>query len=304
MTEQDDPLWRYFEPIWAAIRAIDKRVLLAGGYALFLKQRWLLAQASSNVVRHIIPFDRWRDYAPRVTQDMDLLASMELIASATDQVRIDAALKGQEWLPSEKHARWQFVRTDAATGSQLKLEFHAQHQEPLPKGLTQVSPRIKPLPPLHLGIHGHENPEAIACQINPFVFQLNGLEIAVPNPLTLSTMKLTAMRDQYTKSRDAGLTAREREFHDRQARKHAQDVFRIVAMTTLEESDGIGEVLSTVCSTHAWQMASEIVQNYFLSKDGYGATVVSGYWSLEDQVLVTSLLTRWFTLSHPKGALM
>jgi hypothetical protein len=50
MTEQDDPLWRHFEPIWGAIRAIDKRVLLAGGYALFLKQRWLLAQASSNVV--------------------------------------------------------------------------------------------------------------------------------------------------------------------------------------------------------------------------------------------------------------
>lgn len=78
MTEQDDPLWRYFEPIWAAIRAIDKRILLAGGYALFLKQRWLLAQASSNVVSHIIPFDRWRDYMPRVTQDMDLVFGVNL----------------------------------------------------------------------------------------------------------------------------------------------------------------------------------------------------------------------------------
>ena len=294
MTAQDDPLWRHFAPIWAAIRDVDKRVLLTGGYGLFLKQRWLLEQASRNAVRHVIPFDRWRDYAPRVTQDVDLLASMELIVSAKEQAIIDAALTEQAWLPSEGHARWQFVRTDADTGHQLKLEFHAQHQEPLPEGLTYVPPRIKPRPPLHHGIHGHENPEAIACQVNPFAFQLDGLEIAVPNPVTMATMKLTAMRDQHAKSRDAGLSARAREFHDRQARKHAQDVIRIVAMTTLEESDRIGAVLDTARPTRAWQIAAEIVKGYFLAEDGYGATVVSGFWNSDDQRLVTDLLTRWF----------
>jgi hypothetical protein len=37
----DDPLWRYFVPLWADLTAVAPGLLLAGGYGLFLKQSWL-----------------------------------------------------------------------------------------------------------------------------------------------------------------------------------------------------------------------------------------------------------------------
>ncbi len=42
--EIQDGLWPHFVPLWTDLRAITPTLLLAGGYALFLKQRWLIAQ--------------------------------------------------------------------------------------------------------------------------------------------------------------------------------------------------------------------------------------------------------------------
>ena len=293
MTAGHDPLWEPFVPIWNALRAVDHHALLTGGYAFFLKQRWLLAQAEKDAVRQIVPFDQWHDYAPRVTQDMDLLTSMEMIASPEAQGTLNDVLSQQAWKPSERHARWQFVRAEK-DGTTRKLEFHAQHQEPLPLGVRHSSPRIKPKPPLHLGIHGHENPEAVACQVNPFRFGFDGIEIVVPNPVTMAIMKVTAMRDQRTKSQGAGLSPRDRVFHDIQANKHAQDVFRNVAMTTREESDSIKTVLEAVRPTHAWQSASEIVRDLFFGTNAFGTAVVESFWEPSAVGVITDVLKTWF----------
>ena len=293
MTAGHDPLWKPFVPIWNALRAVDPHALLTGGYALFLKQRWLLAQAETGVVRQIVPFAQWRDYAPRVTKDMDLLTSMEMIASPDAQGRLNDVLSQQAWNPSERHARWQFVREEK-DGTTSKLEFHAQQQEPLPSGIRHSSPRIKPKPPLHLGIHGHENPEAVVCHLNPFRFCFDGIEIAVPNPITMSIMKVTAVYDQRTESVVPGLSPRDRNFHDLQARKHAQDVFRNVAMTTREESDSIKTVLEAVRQTFAWQNASTIVRDFFFEPNAFGIVAVESFWEPSALGVMTSALKTWF----------
>ncbi len=294
MKQIDDPLWPLFAPIWKAALAVDGHILLAGGYALFLKQRWLLEQAGNAAVRQVIPFDRWRDYAPRVTQDMDLLAPMEMIASPKAQGQMDGVLKAQAWMPHPDHARWQFIREDMGSGFKWKLEFHAQHQEPMPDGLTHVPPRIKPKPSQGLGIHGHENQEAVACEVNPFRFELDGLTVAIPNPVTMAIMKLAAMRDQREKARDTAIAPGNRDFHERQARKHAQDVCRILAMTTREEADAIGSVLAAVRTTEAWQDAAGIAREYFMPATGYGVSVVGTFWMPEDLATMTASLQSWF----------
>ena len=39
-----DELWPHFVPLWTDLRSIAPRLLLAGGYGLFLKQQWLISQ--------------------------------------------------------------------------------------------------------------------------------------------------------------------------------------------------------------------------------------------------------------------
>jgi hypothetical protein len=49
---------------------------LAGGYGLFLKEKWLRARQSNGI---FIPMARWKDSTPRVTKDVDLVVGLDLI---------------------------------------------------------------------------------------------------------------------------------------------------------------------------------------------------------------------------------
>ena len=51
----DDLLWPHFQPLWRdLVAASSTNILVAGGYGLFLKQRWLSSSASlPTVVRAI-----------------------------------------------------------------------------------------------------------------------------------------------------------------------------------------------------------------------------------------------------------
>lgn len=43
----DDLLWPHFQPLWRdLVAACSTNILVAGGYGLFLKQRWLSSSAS------------------------------------------------------------------------------------------------------------------------------------------------------------------------------------------------------------------------------------------------------------------
>ena len=44
----DDPMWNEFQPLWRELLLAGDQVHLAGGYGLFLKQRWLLANRESR----------------------------------------------------------------------------------------------------------------------------------------------------------------------------------------------------------------------------------------------------------------
>jgi hypothetical protein len=70
-------------------------------------------------------------------------------------------------------------------------------------------------------------------------------------------MKLTATRDRWALSQDLKGDAESRDFSRLQAAKHAQDVYRIIAMMTMEERDRSSEVVQLLSSTDAFNTAMQ-----------------------------------------------
>jgi hypothetical protein len=155
--------------------------------------------------------------------------------------------------------------------------------------------RVKPQPSLgQTGVHGRENPEATGAELHPFSFSVKELEVVLPNPVTLAVMKLTAMHDRWLVSQDASNSAEVRELESGQARKHAEDVFRIVAMMTREESETANEVLKTVCGSSSYLAATTTLSQFFKTDGSWGSLAVEEKWQLEDFQIIKSALASWF----------
>ena len=285
-------LWATFVPLWSDLRRIAPGLKLAGGYGLFLKQQWLALPTSAGV-RPLVPLDRWEDAIPRVTKDIDLVAEVGLIGSATVQEGVDAVLKkhGFEVVPA--NARWQFERKLEGDRSVL-VDFHAPPPDQEGQGVKVASRRVKPHPSLGIGIHGRENPMAVGADLHPFTFLLEGVEIVLPNPVTLVLMKLAAAKDQHENSQDASKTREERDVASGQARKHAADLFRSTAMMTREEHDQVAAVLDTAKKSDAFGKGKTIFAELFGSAGSWGNLVVSPAWKTGDHREIQRVLAGWF----------
>ena len=286
-------LWPYFVPLWADLRNIAPEVKLAGGYGLFLKQQWLLSSAD-GLPPTLVPVQRWNEWRPRVTKDIDLVVEVNLIASPGEQERLQAALERHGFAVVPHNARWQFERELEGDRSVL-VDFHSP-----PPGLDRddirvAARRVKPRPSLGpVGIHGRENAQAVCSDLNPFTFMMAGAEIVLSNPVTLALMKLAATGDQYQASRESAKTAGQRALADGQASKHATDLFRIAAMITREENDCIPSVLDVTRRTEAFEDAREIFAALFGKDDSWGTRVAAPMWRGEDNGLIRDTLSEWF----------
>lgn len=293
-----DELWPHFVPLWTDLRAIAPRLLLAGGYGLFLKQQWLVSQLRSlgaaAEVRTLVPLHRWKDQTPRVTKDFDFIAGLDLIASPEEQHRLHVALEKHDFKVVPANARWQFEKKIGA-GRSVVLDFHAPSPAGTRGDLRVQSRRVKPHRSLgQTGIHGRENQEAISSELHPFSFTYGGVQIVLPNSVTLALMKLVAMRDRRLASQDASKSADERQIEEGQARKHAEDVCRVMAMMTREESELAGNVLDAVRATPVFATATDTFSKFFQNNEGWGAQAVAGKWQIEDFRLIQNTLAAWF----------
>ena len=113
---------------------------------------------------------------------------------------------------------------------------------------------------------------------SPRPLDVDGVEIAVPNPVTWSMMKLIAMRDCWIRSEDVKRTSEDRSFWRNQAIKHAQaqDVRRVIAMVTRDERDAAAEVLAAVSETRDFESAVETFLGCFQNDQGWGTQVSIG----------------------------
>jgi hypothetical protein len=98
---EDDLLWLHFKPLWQSLKAqANENMLVAGGYALFLKHQWLLEHGGDEPF--VIPFERWQDSTPRVTKDMDLVIGLDLISNQERHEPILQAIEENGFKVSEK----------------------------------------------------------------------------------------------------------------------------------------------------------------------------------------------------------
>ena len=106
----DDLLWPHFQPLWRdLVAASSTKILVAGGYGLFLKQRWLSSSASLPTV---VPIPNWLDATPRVTKDVDLVLGLDLIKDANHQMSVVSALTQNGFEASDRahERRWKFLK--------------------------------------------------------------------------------------------------------------------------------------------------------------------------------------------------
>ena len=287
----DDPLWPHFGPLWTDLQATASQgILIAGGYGLFLKQKFLLANPLIPVV---IPLNRWPNANPRVTKDLDLVIGLDLIADENTQHAFKGALDKHGFSVSEKNPRWQFEKRVSESHT-VVMDLHAPWPSPDQMNLQADRIRVKRKPSLgEDGIHGRTNPEAVGGDLQPFRFVLDGVSIPVPNPVTWSIMKLTAMRDRWIISEDAAQSEERRGFSRLQAIKHAQDVCRVVALVTRDESDTTPNVVEAIRVMPEFTNATQICNTLLTDDERLAAQIAAG-WSPEDFKLIRSTLSSWF----------
>jgi hypothetical protein len=307
-----DELWPHFAPLWIELREVAPALLLAGGYGLFLKQQWLISQLRFlgtgkghsivtekgeklivDEVRTLVAIHQWHNQTPRVTKDFDFIASLDLIASGNEQMRLQKVLQKHGFEVVPNNARWQFAKRLSAERN-VVLDFHAPAPGRERGDLRMASRRVKPKPSLgQMGIHGRVNPEAVSAGLQPFSFTWEGLQIVLPNSVTLALMKLIAMRDRRVASLDASLPAEDRQREEQQAKKHAEDVCRVMAMVTREESDTAAGVLHAVRQAPAYVDAEATFSKFFKTDEGWGSQAVAGVWRREDFQLIRDTLATW-----------
>ena len=290
----DDLLWPHFQPLWRdLVAASSTNILVAGGYGLFLKQRWLSSSASLPTV---VPIPNWLDATPRVTKDVDLVLGLDLIKDASHQKSVVSALtqNGFEASDRESEQRWKFLKR--LSGDQLiVVEMHAQRPDPDLDGITATDKRVKHKPSLgEQGVHGRTNPEAVGSELHPFQFSLDDVKLVVPNPVTWSVMKLTATRDRWVSSQDLTRDEEFREFSRLQAAKHAQDVYRVIAMMTMEERDRASEVVESLNGTDAFDAAKQCWRNDFADNPIPVVLELGAKWQPGDAATIQEVLSGWF----------
>ena len=309
----EDEIWPHFAPLWADLRGVSPGLLLTGGYGLFLKQRWLQSKVrflatekgeflvtetdarliAGEGIKTLVGISDWLDHAPRVTKDMDFIAELNLIASRVNQHKLQEVLEKHSFKVVEGNARWQFKK-QLDDHRRVVLDFLSPSPIEPRSDLRVVAPRVKPKPSLkNVGIHGRKTVEAEGCSIHPFSFIFNHVEITIPNPVTLTIMKLAAMRDQWQISQKPEETTSQRGKADDDARKHAIDVCRVLAMMTREENDLANDVLNAIRAMPAFPDAVQIFKEFFEKDEGWGAQVVIRNWQPQDFHSIRSVLASW-----------
>lgn len=289
----DDPLWPHFHLLWDDLQnTLGQQIFIAGGYGLFLKQIWALHTG----IQTLIPLARWRDAKPRVTKDVDLVTSVDLIAEEKSNHTVLLVLKrhGFEVAQKPEGKRWQFEKRFGKDRN-IIVELHAPPSKPSRSDVKADRMRVKHKPSLgEAGVHGRTNPEAVGCEIQPTQIQLNEKTFSILNPVTLSVMKLTAMRDRWEDSQDQSKSQRLRDFSQLQAIKHAQDVCRVIALVTPEERDVAGEVAVALRHQLPFQSAASIVDSHFRSDRNPAALSARNNWRQEDIVQIDKMLDHWY----------
>lgn len=216
-----DPLITTLLDLHGAIDREDFKLILGGGFGLYLKQLYRQKQAD---LRPLIAGEHWP--FPRATEDLDVFLPTELVIDIEQMQALRIALDGLGFQPVAE-AKYLHFSKPWTNGGRVKIDMLTgpiASADALAK--VQISrPRVRPRGELQL--HAYLADEAIDFDKSLLPIPVEGFDsngnpgsvnVYVPQPFTFLLMKLHAFADRSEDvNKDLG-------------RHHALDVYRIVAM--------------------------------------------------------------------------
>jgi hypothetical protein len=256
-----DPLVTTLLDLDRAIDQTDFKLILGGGFGLYLKQ--LQRQADPNL-RTLIPGQFWP--VPRATEDLDVFLPTEIVIDLQRMRALRGALDALGFIPVEEAKFLHFSKPWGAHG-RVKIDMLTG---PIldPEALKQIKiarPRVRPRGELEL--HAYLADEAIDFDQSLLPLSVPGVAsdgrpgevtVYIPQPFTFLLMKLHAFADRIDdRRRDLG-------------RHHALDLYRLVAMLTLEEYGQTRGNVERHQGSPAVRRASRIIVDHFSSPTAVG----------------------------------
>lgn len=240
------------------LRETDVRLILGGGYGLYLKRR-LVEQQQHRTLLPALPF-------VRSTNDLDLFLRTEIVADAHRFTQLSEALQRLGCQPVQSAKFLQFTRKTEAAGQQgeVKLDFLTGPANPK-VGIERIRTDGRRWRPRTSNAELHARPtlEAIGIEEGLLEVPIQGslstgdpseASVFLPQPFTYALMKLHAFRD------------RKDDPAKDHARHHALDLYTLVALATESEWEASLELRERYAKDASVQAAAAIVQEYF--RDG------------------------------------
>jgi len=263
------------------LRDEDLRLILGGGYGLYLKQVHLQNTLSDP---RLIEGEFWP--VPRATEDLDIILRTEIVIDAARMGPIRTALdrlnylavSGAEYMQFAKHFDGgRFVKIDLLTG---------------PLGDFADDPRVKVddrrvRPRQRVKLHAHRMDEALGFEDNTMAIPVEGAlssgdiyqaSICIPSAFTFLLMKLHAFRDRCDNE--------EKDL----ARHHALDIYRVVAMMTEREFEQTRQKNREYLRHSVLVEAARIVAKNFGSPESLGSLRLRSHLLWNEGMALTKFL--------------
>lgn len=256
-----DPLEVTLLDLLFELREVTFPLILGGGYGLYLRQRQVIASGDALLLSAIPPL--------RSTSDLDVFLRTELLADSEKLKPLRDALDRMGFTVIPSAQNYQFARKFTFGGREWDIKVDLLAREPDPAihpRLKFDARRVKPDP--SVGIHAHTTPEAVAIEDEATPLSVSGKRtdgddysgvIYLPSSYAFLMMKLFALRDQWqAEGKDYG-------------RKHALDIYTIVAMLTQAELTKSLLIRDRYQATDAATEAGRIVRELFSDTDAPGS---------------------------------
>lgn len=234
------------------------RLILGGGYGLYLKQQHLQSQS----IETVLDVEMWP--VPRATNDLDVFLTAEVVTDSSTMKVIRSALDRLSYLEIESAKFYQFVKPISTT-QRVKLDLLAgplgQHEGRVKRDARRVRPRRS------VNLHARRVDEALDIESECTEIELTGrlssgethaARVHEPQPFTYLLMKLCAFRDRKDdEDKDMG-------------RHHALDILRIVAMMTRQEYEATHRLFGMHAEQEPVRQARQVVRECFADENAIG----------------------------------
>lgn len=266
------------------IAAHGIRLILGGGYGLYLKQHHLQSQG----IQTMLDMEIWPE--ARATNDLDVFLSAEVVTDSISMGIIRVALEKLGYREIESAKFYQFVKP-ISTSQHVKLDLLAGPLGEYEDRVKDDPRRVRPRPSVSL--HARRVDEALGIEESCTEIELAGqlssgethqATAFVPQPFSYLLMKLFAFRDRKDdEDKDMG-------------RHHALDVLRIVAMMTRYEYDETQRLFRDYAEQEPAQEARRIVQECFADENAIGMIRIREHQLFRREIDIRAFLSNLHSL--------